>query len=151
MVSKARLLILAFSVLLFLPGCDWVDDTHEAHADTEGFQIVVDGQVVVQWREGVVTGSVPLEIPIGQSHHLTVRFLDHDGKVIPVDEIDSITVMSVEVADPTLVELVMDDTDPWSFDLTGIEAGDTELSIGLRHGPDHFDFTPRAVSIRVVA
>lgn len=151
MEAITRLLFLSFSVVLILQGCDWVDDDHEAHTDAEGFQIVLDDRVVVQWRENVITGSVPLEVSTGQTQNFSIRFLDHDGHVVEADHIDANTVMTVELSDPTLAGLLVDEANPWSFSLTGKKAGDTELRIGLRHGPDHFDFTPRAIPVRVVA
>ncbi len=100
------------------------------HEEAEGVELVLNGEVVATYEEGVWTGE--LEVVEGEETALiTVRFIDHDGEAIVPDD-DSY--LEVEIGDETVAEFVQATPGEFSGRLQGVAAGDTYAVVRLMHG-----------------
>jgi hypothetical protein len=96
-VTISRLFLLAFvAVLPFMGGCSEsdnpiVDDDHDhdadapLHADADGFNLEIDGEVVYHQHKGHHEGG--LTVPVGEEIEIHVHFLDADENELHLDEV----------------------------------------------------------------
>ena len=98
-VAISRLMFLSFVALLpFVGGCgeddnpivdDGHDHDHEAdaplHADADGFNLEIDGQVVYHQHQGHHEGG--LTVKAGEEIEIHVHFLDADENELHLDEV----------------------------------------------------------------
>lgn len=130
----------------------------EEHAEAEGVELVLAGEVVATYADGSWTGG--LQVVEGEeTAPMTVRFIDHDGEaILPEDD----SYLEVEIGDETVAEFVQDTPGEFSGRLQGVAAGDTHAVVRLMHGAvgtGHPDFAtvtaedgePLPVSVTVPA
>jgi hypothetical protein len=96
-VTISRLFLLAFvAVLPFMGGCSEsdnpiVDDDHDhdadapLHADADGFNLEIDGEVVYHQHKGHHEGG--LTVPVGEEIEVHVHFLDANEAELHLDEV----------------------------------------------------------------
>ena len=95
-VAISRLMLIAFTAILpFIGGCgeddnpivdDDHDHEHEAdaplHADADGFNLEVDGEVVYHQHQGAHEGG--LTVGVGEEIEVHAVFLDANGQRKPI-------------------------------------------------------------------
>ena len=149
-----KLLIYLLSILvmfLFMAGCaeDNPVEPEEKHFEAIGLYIISSGDTIVKYVDGVVTGSI--EVQAGQQTLLlSVRFLTDTGDIgVPQDNESSLAwnITDVSVAD---IESQEDELTAYQFHISGIKAGNTEITIIINHN-DHKDFESKAIPIVVIA
>ena len=182
-VAISRLMLLSFVALLpFIGGCGEddnpiVDDDHDhdqeadapLHADADGFNLEIDGQVVYHQHQGHHEGS--LTVNAGEEIEIHVHFLDANEAELHLDEVapppgeddhdhgglESFS-LGLSGYDSSIIKIHLDHEDELGeeendhedeheehgdalpFGLEGLKAGKTEIKLQLLHG-DHPDFT----------
>lgn len=120
------------------------------HAEPEGVQVLLDGTVVATYDGDAQSWTGELEVEIGESGEVEVRFVDHDGDAIPIDDD---LYLEVDVTDTAIAEF-HHEPDPGDFTghFDGKAEGETDVVFKLMHGTvgsGHSDFTTTAVHIHV--
>ena len=137
------------TVFIFLPGCteDNPVEPEEQHFEAIGLYVISDGDTIVKYVDGVVTGSI--EVQAGQQTPLlSIRFLTDKGDIgIPQGNESSLAwnISDVSVAD---IESEEDELTAYQFHISGKKAGNTEITIIINHN-DHKDFESKAIPIVV--
>ena len=177
-VTISRLFLFAFvAVLPFIGGCSEsdnpiVDDEHDhghtdapLHADADGFNLEIDGEVVYHQHQGHHEGG--LTVKAGEEIEIHVHFLDANEAELHLDEVapppgdddhdddhdhDGAEAFSLGLSDydPSIIKIHLDHDehedgheehgDALPFGLEGLKAGTTEIKLQLLHG-DHPDYT----------
>ena len=184
-VAISRLMLLTFVAMLpFVGGCgeednpilDDHDHEHEQetdaplHADADGFNLEIDGEVVYHQHQGHHEGG--LTVKAGEEIEIHVHFLDANENELHLDEVaappgedddhdhdhDGAEFFSLGLSgyDSAIIEIHLDHdehahedehedeheehADALPFGLEGLKAGKTEIKLQLLHG-DHPDFT----------
>ncbi len=150
--SWSMMAVALFCALLTLNGCsddNPADPTVDgcSHFDADGVILEVDGKhLVAQW-EGSIDGEV--EVEQGSEIDIDVMFLTPDSsRAVPSADCDD---QSLEViVDDEKVATVSTSaaSGRWSFRLTGVEAGETSVSVRIIH-IDHPDFTSLDLPVHV--
>jgi hypothetical protein len=147
-----KLMIYLLSILtifLFVVGCteDNPVESEEKHFEAIGLYVISDGDTIVKYVDGVVAGSIDVQAG-QQTSLLSIRFLTDAGEIdIPQGEESSLAwnITDVTVAD---IESQEDELNAYQFRISGIKAGNTEITIIINHN-DHKDFESKAIPIVV--
>lgn len=141
---------LAMIAALALAGCSDSTEPDDDHAEAEGVELVMGGQVIASYDGETQRWTGELEADIGEeTPHISVRFIDHDGDPIPLD--DNLY-LQVEVEDETIAEFEQDTPGEFGGHLHGHMEGETDVTFMLMHGEvgsGHADFVTRPVHAHV--
>ena len=149
----AALAVVAFAAFAAACSDDPVAPEEDEHAEPEGVQVLVSGAVVATYDGDAQSWTGELEVEAGEESGLVeVRFVDHDGDPIPIDDD---LYLEVAVEDTTIAEFHHEPT-PGSFmgHFDGKAEGETDVVFMLMHGTvgsGHSDFTTTGVHIHVEA
>jgi hypothetical protein len=123
-------------------------DDHEE--DVEGVELVLNGAVIASYDGESRTWTGEMDVNEGEeTAHVTVRFVDHDGDAITLDDD---TYLEVDIEDETIAGFEQDTPGEFGGHVVGILAGETEAIFKLMHGAvgsGHADFETTAVHIHV--
>ncbi len=144
---------LPFAVLaalaLALAACESTEPEEE-HYEPEGVELVMGGQVIASYDGETQRWTGELEVDEGEeTPHITVRFVDHDGDAIPMEDD---TYLEVDIEDTSIAEWEQDTPGEFGGHLHGHEAGETDVTFMLMHGAigsGHADFVTTPVHAHV--
>ena len=106
--SRLRLPFALLSAgILALSACESATEPEEDHAEeVEGVMLVLSGQTIASYdgHDGEWTGELEVE-PGEETGHISVRFVDHDGMAV---ELDDDFYLEVEVEDESIAEFEQD-------------------------------------------
>ena len=137
--------------ILALSACESATEPEEDHAEeVEGVMLVLSGQTVASYdgHDGEWTGELEVE-PGEETAHISVRFVDHNGAAVALDED---YYLEVEVEDESVAEFEQDTPGEFGGHLHGQAEGDTEITFSLMHGAvgsGHADFVTAPLHIHV--
>ena len=180
-VAISRLMLLTFvTVLPLMGGCgesdnpiveDDHDHDHETdapmHADADGFNLEVNGEVVYHQHQGAHEGG--LTVGVGEEIEVHVVFIDANEAEVHLDEVEAVDEhgheevfnLGLSEYDSAIIEIHLEHEDEHEhgeeehgeeehgeeehgeelgFGLEGLKAGETSIKLQLLHG-DHPDFT----------
>ena len=183
-VAISRLMLISFvAVLPLMGGCGEsdnpiVDDEHDhdhdhetdapLHADADGFNLEVDGEVVYHQHQGAHEGG--LTVGVGEEIEVHVVFIDANEAEVHLHEVEAVDEHGHEEAfalglseyDSAIIEIHLEHEeehehgeeehgeeehedeghaeDELGFGLVGLKVGTTKIKLQLLHG-DHPDFT----------
>ena len=144
-------LLAAGTVYLAACGDGTTEPMDDDHAEeVEGVVLVMSGQTIASYdgHDGTWTGE--LEVAPGEeSAHIAVRFVDHDGEAVVLDDD---YYLEVEVADESIAEFEQDTPGEFGGHVHGHAVGETEAVFMLKHGAvgaGHADFVTAPVHIHV--
>ena len=94
--------------------------------------LVLSGQTIASYdgHDGEWTGELEVE-PGEETGHISVRFVDHDGMAV---ELDDDFYLEVEVEDESIAEFEQDTPGEFGGHLHGGAEGDTDIVFRLMHG-----------------
>ncbi|MEL7834225.1 hypothetical protein [Fodinibius sp. Rm-B-1B1-1] len=146
-----KLIVLTFATALLLAGCNnpASNDDHEEHSDPHSIEFVMNGDTIVTYADGEVSGHFHLEA--GQETSLiTAEFFDEDGNEIHGEDLGDEYSLGWEIANTDHADIEQHDEDgKWSFHIVGKSAGETTVIFKLMHGADHSDFSTNSIEIHV--
>ncbi len=145
MPSIHKVLLFSLVVALVTVSCKKAHD--EDHEDVAGFQIFLNNSVVASQSGTNVTGTITLTQGTTTSA-MRVEFRDPDGDVMIISDDDDY--LQVDSSNNNVVTSQLDTSSDWSFTLTGVSAGQANITIKLMHG-DHADFESRPIPVVVSA
>lgn len=138
--------------ILALSACESATEPEDDHAEeVEGVMLVLSGQTIASYdgHDGEWTGELEVE-PGEETGHISVRFVDHDGAAV---ELDQDYYLEVDVEDESVAEFEQDTPGEFGGHLHGGAAeGDTEITFSLMHGAvgsGHPDFVTEPLHIHV--
>lgn len=137
--------------VLLLGACSESPVEPDDHAEPEGVHLVMNGQVIASYDGDSQSWTGEMEVAVGEeTPHITVRFVDHDGDEIPIDDE---LYLEVEVTDESIAEFEQDTPGEFGGHLHGEREGETGVSFKLMHGAvgsGHADFvtTPAPAHVR---
>lgn len=135
---------------LALAGCSDMTEPEEEHAEPEGVELVMSGQVIASYDGETQRWTGELEVDVGEeTPHISVRFIDHDGDAIPIDDD---LYLEVVVEDESIAEFEQDTPGEFGGHLHGHMEGETDVSFRLMHGEvgsGHADFVTQPVHAHV--
>lgn len=135
---------------LALAGCSDTTEPEEEHAEPEGVELVMGGQVIASYDGDTQRWTGEMEVDVGEeTPHISVRFVDHDGDPIPLDEE---LYLEVDVEDESVAEFEQDTPGEFGGHLHGLMEGETDVTFMLMHGEvgsGHADFVTRPVHAHV--
>lgn len=138
--------------LAFVAACS--DDpvaSEDDHAEAEGVQLILNGETIASYDGDSRTWTGEMEVEVGQeTAHIAVRFVDHDGDAIPLE--DNLY-LEVEVEDESIAEFEQDEPGEFGGHLHGESVGETDVTFRLMHGAvgsGHADFETTPVHAHVV-
>ncbi len=138
--------VLTITALFLVSACNNpVEHSDDEHAEVFGFIFLMGGNEVVTVRDAVVTGS----LAVGQgatTDPIEVEFTDEDGDHVHGEDLDDEFSLNVAVADEGMITI--SETGRWTFTITGVEAGETTLTVALMHG-DHADITTPPIPVTI--
>ena len=142
---------LAVASVLALAGCSSdTTEPEEEHAEPEGVELVMNGSVIASYDGDTQRWTGELEVDVGdETPHITVRFIDHDGDPIPLDDD---LYLEVEVEDESIAEFEQDTPGEFGGHLHGVNEGETDVTFMLMHGEigsGHADFVTQPVHAHV--
>jgi len=141
-----RFRLVPFAVPAFaiaaLAGCN--DEPTNVEEHEVAFVEVRLGTQAVRHDEGTTVTGGPLVIQRG-ANNITITFLDEDGE--PITDIATEEDHTV-VVQPGNALLTFAASSKLAGVLTGVNAGQSSLSIELKHG-DHSDFGPKSIPVVV--
>ncbi len=137
--------------ILALSACESATEPEEDHAEeVEGVALVLSGQTIASYdgHDGEWTGELEVE-PGEETAHISVRFLDHNGAAVVLDDD---YYLQAEVEDEAIAEFEQDTPGEFGGHLHGQAEGDTEITFSLMHGAvgsGHADFVTAPLHIHV--
>ena len=136
---------------LVLAGCtESMTEFEEEHAEAEGVELVLGGQVIASYDGETQSWTGELEVDEGEeTAHITVRFVDHDGDAIPIDDD---LYLEVVIEDESIAEFEQDTPGEFGGHLHGHAVGETDVTFRLMHGSvgsGHADFVTTPVHAHV--
>ncbi|MDE2806299.1 MAG: hypothetical protein OXN18_14250 [Gemmatimonadota bacterium] len=147
---NSPLAILAALALLLGACSDSMTETEEEHAEPEGVELVLGGRVIAEYQGATQRWIGELEVDVGEeTAHIAVRFVDHEGDAIPLDED---LYLEVEVEDESIAEFEQDTPGEFGGHLHGVAEGETGVVFRLMHGTvgsGHADFVTTPVHAHV--
>ena len=131
-------------------GCSETPTEPEEHPEAEGVELVMSGQVIASYDGDTQTWTGEMEIDAGEeTPHITVRFLDHEGDPIPIDDD---LYLEVDIEDESIAEFEQDTPGEFGGHLHGHMEGETGVTFKLMHGEvgsGHADFVTTPVHAHV--
>ena len=137
--------------ILALSACESATEPEDDHAEeVEGVILVLSGQTIAEYdgHDGEWTGELEVE-PGEETGHISVRFVDHDGMAV---ELDDDYYLEVEVEDESIAEFEQDTPGEFGGHLHGGAEGDTDIVFRLMHGAvgsGHADFATEPLHVHV--
>lgn len=135
---------------LVLTACESSTEPEEEHAEPEGVELIMGGQVIASYDGHTQTWTGELEVDEGEeTPHITVRFVDHDGDAIPIDDD---LYLEVDIEDESIAEFEQDTPGEFGGHLHGHMEGETDVTFMLMHGAvgsGHADFVTAPVHAHV--
>ena len=147
-----KLAVLTFAGALLLAGCDnpASNDDHEEHSDPHSIEFVMNGETIVTYENGTISGHFHIE----EQHEtslITAKFYTEDGDEIHGEDLGDEYSLGWEIGSTNLADIEQHEEDGrWSFHIVGKSAGETTVVFKLMHG-DHSDFTTDPIDIHVEA
>ncbi|MCY4400138.1 MAG: hypothetical protein OXE96_12485 [Gemmatimonadetes bacterium] len=130
--KNSPLFVLAAFALLLGACTETMTEVDDAHAEPEGVHLVMGGNVFATYDGETQTWTGELEGEVGQeTPHITVRFVDHEGDPIPIDDD---LYLDVQVQDESIAEFGQDTPGEFGGHLHGEMAGETGGTFSLMHG-----------------
>lgn len=137
-------------LVLTLAGCESMTEHEEEHAEPEGVELVMSGAVIASYDGDTQSWTGELEVGTGEeTPHISVRFVDHDGDPIPLDDE---LYLEVDVEDESIAEFEQDTPGEFGGHLHGHREGETDVTFKLMHGAvgsGHPDFVTAPVHAHV--
>ena len=131
-------------------GCSDTPTDPDEHAEPEGVELVMGGQVIASYDGDTQRWTGELEVDAGEeTPHITVRFVDHDGDPIPIDDD---LYLEVDIEDESIAEFEQDTPGEFGGHLHGHMEGETDVVFKLMHGEvgsGHADFITEPVHAHV--
>ena len=125
-----------------------VDD--DDHAEAEGVELTLGGTTIARYDGETQSWTGELEVEPGEeTGHISVRFVDHDGDPVPLDDD---YYLRVDIGDESIAEFEQDTPGEFGGHLHGVAEGDTDASFHLMHGAvgsGHSDFSTTALEVHV--
>lgn len=142
---STKLIAFTFSVTLLLAGCSNPasnddEDHDEEHPEPYSVEFIMDGDPIVTYADGSVTGQFNIESQ-SQTSTITAEFFDEDGHEIHTDELGDEYYLdwTIDNSDHATIERA-GENDQWSFHITGETAGETTVQFFMEHdGHDVFN------------
>ena len=135
---------------LVLAACESTEVEEEEHAEPEGVELIMGGQVIASYDGHTQSWTGELEVDEGEeTPHITVRFVDHDGDAIPIDDD---LYLEVDIEDESIAEFEQDTPGEFGGHLHGHMEGETDVTFMLMHGAvgsGHADFVTAPVHAHV--
>lgn len=142
--------VLAAFALLLGACSESMTEMEDEHAEPEGVELVLGGRVIAEYQGETQRWIGELEVDVGEeTAHIAVRFVDHDGDAIPLDED---LYLEVEVEDESIAEFEQDTPGEFGGHLHGVAEGETGVTFRLMHGTvgsGHADFVTTPVHAHV--
>ena len=142
--------VLAAFALLLGACSESMTEPEEEHAEAEGVELVMGGQVIASYDGDTQSWTGELEVDEGEeTPHIAVRFVDHDGDAIPIDED---LYLEVDIEDTSIAEFEQDTPGEFGGHLHGHTPGETDVTFSLMHGAvgsGHPDFVTTPVHAHV--
>ena len=112
--------------------------------------LVLSGQTIASYdgHDGEWSNDLEVE-PDEETGHISVRFVDHDGMAV---ELDDDFYLEVEVEDESIAEFEQDTPGEFGGHLHGGAEGDTDIVFRLMHGAvgsGHADFVTEPLHVHV--
>lgn len=147
---NSPLAVLAALALVLGACSDSMTETEDEHAEPDGVELVLGGQVIASYDGDTQTWTGELEVDEGEeTAHISVRFVDHDGDPIPIDDD---LYLEVDIEDTSIAEFEQDTPGEFGGHLHGHMAGETDVTFKLMHGAvgsGHADFVTQPVHAHV--
>ncbi|MDR8390112.1 hypothetical protein NC796_03100 [Aliifodinibius sp. S!AR15-10] len=118
-------------------------EEHE-HTEPEGLQLVMNGETIIEFFDGQVTGN--LTLTEGEETSLiTVEFLNEEREHIHAEDLDEGYSLGWNIQNQDVIEIEQHDEDGrWSFHIIAKSAGESTIQLQLMHG-DHSDLETPSV------
>jgi hypothetical protein len=121
------------------------------HGAPEGLILIQEstGDTIVTYddHDGFKAGS-KISVKAGEeTGHIGVQFFDHDKNYFTPDEMHHF--LELTTADTTIAVAEQHGGETWDFEIEGKKAGNTDLTIDLRHD-DHSGFKVENIPVEVV-
>ena len=139
--------ILLFSLVIGLVTVSCKKAHDEDHEDVAGFQIILNNSVVAAQSGTNVTSTISLAQGTTTST-MRIEFRDPDGDIMIIEDDD--LYLRVDSSNEGVVTTQLVTSSDWSFTLTGVSAGQANITVKLMHG-DHADFESRPIPVVVTA
>ncbi len=148
---RNSLAAVAAGFALILAACsDSATEPDDDHAEAEGVELIMGGQVIASYDGDTQSWTGELEVDVGEeTPHITVRFVDHDGGAIPIDDD---LYLEVDIEDESIAEFEQDTPGEFGGHLHGHKEGETDVTFKLMHGAvgsGHADFVTTPVHAHV--
>ena len=138
------------AMVLVLGACSDPMEPDDDHAEPEGVELILGGSVIASYDGDTQTWTGELEVDEGEeTAHISVRFVDHDGDPIPLDDH---FYLEVDIEDESIAEFEQDTPGEFGGHLHGHMEGDTDVTFKLMHGEvgsGHADFITEPVHAHV--
>lgn len=146
-----KLAVAVLASLAYVAACS--DDPvapDDDHAEPEGVHLILDGTTIAMYDGDTQNWTGEMEVEVGEeTNHIEVRFVDHDGDAIPIDDD---LYLEVEVEDESIAEFEQDQPGAFGGHLHGVAVGETDVTFRLMHGAvgsGHADFETTPVHAHV--
>ena len=141
---------LAMVFAMALAACSETPMEPDDHAEPEGVHLIMGGNVIASYDGEDETWDGDLEVDEGEgTPPITVRFVDHEGDPIPIDDD---LYLEVDIGDSSVAEFVLDTPGGFVGSLRGHMQGETGVTFKLMHGEvgsGHPDFVTEPVPVHV--
>lgn len=138
------------ALVLVLGACSDPMEPDDDHAEAEGVELILGGSVIASYDGHTRTWTGELEVDEGEeTAHITVRFVDHDGDPI---QLDDDFYLEVDIEDESIAEFEQDTPGEFGGHLHGHMEGETDVTFKLMHGQvgsGHADFVTEPVHAHV--
>lgn len=141
-------LVLVISLIFTAVSCD--SDDHDDHGEVPvGFQLTANDQMLVTQESGTLTyaaGETVL-VPLGSENEVSIQFIADDGDYYTPEAGEY--GLSYTLSNDNVISVVHPlNGDEWSFQVTGENEGEVEVTISLMH-EGHADFESQPISVTV--
>lgn len=150
LIGSNPVALAAMVLAVALAACSETMTEPDDHAEPEGVELVMGGNVIASYDGDTQTWTGELEVDAGEeTAHISVRFVDHDGDPIPIDDD---LYLEVDVEDESIAEFEQDTPGEFGGHLHGHMEGETDVTFKLMHGEvgsGHADFVTQPVHAHV--
>ena len=139
--------IVLFSLLIGFVTVSCKKAVDEDHEDVAGFQIYLNNAVVAAQSGTNVTSTISV-VQGTTTTAMRIEFRDPDGDVMIITDED--LYLQVDLSNEGVATTQIVTSSKWSFTLTGVSAGQANITVKLMHG-DHADFESRPIPVVITA
>lgn len=124
------------------------DEEEHEHAEPFGLELVHDGNVIIEYFDGIVTEHQHMHLHAGEEYAFTVQFLDEDRNHIHAEDFDDAYHLDWVIQDENVLQIEQPEgVGKWNFNLIGVAGGGSKVQFRLMHGPSddahsHLDTLP---------